>query len=50
GQYVVGIGENDVYYEFNEMEIAPPAGVLALNYSRATHSEHQPHKFTISWT
>ncbi|KAG2091220.1 uncharacterized protein F5147DRAFT_823307, partial [Suillus discolor] len=50
GRYVVGIGEKGVYYEFNGVEMAPPAGVFALNYSRATHSEIQPHKFALSWT
>ncbi|KAG1767507.1 hypothetical protein EDD22DRAFT_844466 [Suillus occidentalis] len=49
GRYVVGAGEN-TYYEFNRVEMAPPAGVFALNYSRAMHSEYQPHKFALAWT
>lgn len=33
GQYLVGTGGNCTYYEFNKMEMAPLAGVFALNYS-----------------
>ncbi|KAG2081606.1 hypothetical protein BD769DRAFT_1783953 [Suillus cothurnatus] len=49
GRYVVGVGEGS-YYEFNKVEMAPPAGVFGWNYSRATHSESQPHAFALSWT
>lgn len=34
GRYVVGTGEGGTYYEFDKVEMAPPAGVFALNYSR----------------
>ncbi|TFK58658.1 hypothetical protein BDN72DRAFT_739086, partial [Pluteus cervinus] len=41
---------NGVNYEFPRVELAPPAGVFAANYSRAIHYEDHPHKFAASWT
>ncbi|KAK7047955.1 hypothetical protein VNI00_006283 [Paramarasmius palmivorus] len=35
---------------FRNVEMAPPCGVFAKNYARATHNESQPHKWAISWT
>lgn len=46
--YTVHVG--DVGFEFHDVEMAPPCGVMAQNYARAIHTEQQPHKWAISLT
>jgi hypothetical protein len=36
--------------QFNDVELAPPCGVMAANYARAIHFERQPHKYAAAWT
>ncbi|KAG6819413.1 hypothetical protein H0H93_012073 [Arthromyces matolae] len=48
GDYVVEI--NSRTFKFTNAELAPPAGVMGENYSRAIHYEKQPHKWALSWT
>jgi hypothetical protein len=36
--------------EFHDVDLAPPCGVMAANYARAIHMEHQPHKYAAAWT
>ncbi|KAG6835879.1 hypothetical protein H0H93_013719 [Arthromyces matolae] len=48
GTYSIKIKDN--VFTFADAELAPPAGVMGENYSRAIHDEHQPHKWAISWT
>ncbi|KAH9915751.1 uncharacterized protein B0H18DRAFT_1040298 [Fomitopsis serialis] len=48
GIYMVECG--DEYVEFNDAELAPPAGVAGCNYARAIHREKQPQKWAFSWT
>ncbi|KAH7920021.1 hypothetical protein BV22DRAFT_986498, partial [Leucogyrophana mollusca] len=49
GKYAVGAGDND-FYAFHCAEMAPPTGVFACNYARATHNENQPHKYALAMT
>ncbi|KAF8326288.1 hypothetical protein F5887DRAFT_1084600 [Amanita rubescens] len=37
-------------FQFTDVCLAPPCGVMARNYARAIHREQQPHKYAISWT
>jgi hypothetical protein len=48
GRYHINIGTKDL--EYHNAELSPPAGVVAENYCRYTHSESSPHKFAISYT
>jgi hypothetical protein len=48
GTYHIDIGAKDL--EYHNAELSPPAGVMAENYCRYTHSESSPHKFAISFT
>ncbi|KAI0351087.1 hypothetical protein OH77DRAFT_1411632 [Trametes cingulata] len=47
GDYVIRFGDEEV--TFHEAELAPPTGLLNLNYSRAIHWEHQPHAYSVQW-
>ncbi|KAI0353733.1 hypothetical protein OH77DRAFT_585922 [Trametes cingulata] len=47
GDYVIQFGDDKV--TFHEAELAPPTGLLNLNYSRAIHWEHQPHAYSVQW-
>ncbi|TFK62819.1 hypothetical protein BDN72DRAFT_739065, partial [Pluteus cervinus] len=47
GSYALEIGGRK--FEFSGEELAPPAGVLAGNYSRAIHRENQPHEYAVGW-
>ncbi|KAG6820060.1 hypothetical protein H0H93_005900 [Arthromyces matolae] len=48
GTIKVEVGNDE--FEFRNVELAPPAGVIGQNYSRAIHREHHPHKWAVSWT
>ncbi|KZT66626.1 hypothetical protein DAEQUDRAFT_758627 [Daedalea quercina L-15889] len=48
GEYYVKKGNSTIV--FHHEKLAPPVGVVGANYSRAIHSEKQPHKFAYSWT
>ncbi|KAF8056073.1 hypothetical protein FPV67DRAFT_1678612 [Lyophyllum atratum] len=48
GTYTVNIGADQ--FDFHHVELAPPGGVMGVRYSRASHTEHQPHNFAASWT
>ncbi|KAG6818847.1 hypothetical protein H0H93_001071, partial [Arthromyces matolae] len=48
GDYIVQIKSRA--FKFVNAELAPPAGVMGENYSRAIHYENQPHKWGLSWT
>ncbi|KAJ3551362.1 hypothetical protein NP233_g13095 [Leucocoprinus birnbaumii] len=37
-------------FTFHGAQLAPPTSVCARNYARYTHREHQPHKYSVSWT
>ncbi|KAI0349787.1 hypothetical protein OH77DRAFT_1577594 [Trametes cingulata] len=47
GDYAIRFGDEEVI--FHEAELAPPTGLLHLNYSRAIHWEHQPHAYSVQW-
>ncbi|KAF8347507.1 hypothetical protein F5887DRAFT_881786, partial [Amanita rubescens] len=47
GSYEVVIGETS--FNFHDVELAPPMGLMASNYSRAVHRDEQPHDWAISW-
>ncbi|EEB96583.1 hypothetical protein MPER_04261 [Moniliophthora perniciosa FA553] len=47
-QYSVSVNGTKIPFRFAEM--APPCGVFAQNYARPTHTENQPHQYSISWT
>ncbi|KIL56127.1 hypothetical protein M378DRAFT_17358 [Amanita muscaria Koide BX008] len=46
GDYEATIG--GLTYKFNNVQLAPPQGAMAVNYARAIHREHQPHEWAIS--
>jgi hypothetical protein len=48
GKYTVTV--DDIQVDFHNAELAPPRGVMAINYVRFIHFEHQPHDFALSWT
>jgi hypothetical protein len=48
GQYTLEI--DSIPVDFHDVELAPPCGVMAANYSRAMHYEKQPHKYAMAWT
>lgn len=48
GEYTVDIGGIPV--SFDNVELAPPQGIVSANYSRPIHREHQPHKYAFAWT
>jgi hypothetical protein len=48
GNYTVEIEGLPVVY--HDVELAPPCGIVAANYARAIHYEHQPHKYAMAWT
>ncbi|KAK7054496.1 hypothetical protein VNI00_003694 [Paramarasmius palmivorus] len=47
-EYTVPTEDGEI--TFKNAEMAPPCGVFARNYARATHNEVQPHKWAIAWT
>ncbi|KAK7025963.1 hypothetical protein VNI00_015792 [Paramarasmius palmivorus] len=47
-QYTIPTEEG--WATFRHAKMAPPCGVFARNYARATHNESQPHTWAISWT
>ncbi|KAG6836575.1 hypothetical protein H0H93_006531 [Arthromyces matolae] len=55
GTLRVAVGKEE--FEFDNVELAPPSGVVGRNYSRtlsaqirAMHRERHPHKWAVSWT
>jgi hypothetical protein len=49
GEYTIDLGGRK-QVSFNNVQLAPPQGVVAANYSRHIHFEHQPHKYAFAWT
>ncbi|KAF8340075.1 hypothetical protein F5887DRAFT_919603 [Amanita rubescens] len=47
GSYKVMIGDTD--FDFHDVRLAPPMGMMASNYARAMHTDKQPHEWAISW-
>ncbi|KAJ3560557.1 hypothetical protein NP233_g10760 [Leucocoprinus birnbaumii] len=48
GSYALPVG--DQIHTFHGVELAPPQAVMSRNYSRAMHTESQPHKYSCSLT
>ncbi|EMD35258.1 hypothetical protein CERSUDRAFT_53909 [Gelatoporia subvermispora B] len=48
GFYPILNGDKKVV--IHNVKMAPSSGVFAQNYSRAIHSEKQPHELAASWT
>ncbi|KAH9834910.1 uncharacterized protein C8Q71DRAFT_710792, partial [Rhodofomes roseus] len=48
GEYYVQRGEDTIV--FCHEKLAPPSGVMGVNYARHMHRETHPHKYAYSWT
>ncbi|KAA8895329.1 hypothetical protein FN846DRAFT_758948, partial [Sphaerosporella brunnea] len=38
------------FFQFHQAELAPPQGIVSLNYARFCHCEINAHKWCVAWT
>ena len=47
---VISVNVNGKKHDFSTCELGPPSAVVAMNYAKYTHDEHNGNKYVISFT